>query len=82
MAVGKCVDCTIVPEKTSASINGFQVVKKGMRLDFDDQRARDALATETVDLVVDLGVGGESATAFGCDLSKGYIDENAAYYSS
>ena len=82
MAVGKCVDCTIVPEKTSASINGFEVVKKGTRLDFDDQRARAALATDTVDLVVDLGVGGESAMAFGCDLSRGYVDENAAYYSS
>jgi glutamate N-acetyltransferase/amino-acid N-acetyltransferase len=82
MAVGKCVDCTIVPEKTSASINGFEVVKKGTRLDFDDQHAREALATETVDLVVDLGVGGESATAYGCDLSTGYIEENAAYYSS
>jgi glutamate N-acetyltransferase/amino-acid N-acetyltransferase len=82
MAVGKCVDCTIVPEKTSASINGFEVVKKGTRLDFDDQRAREALATDTVDLIVDLGVGGEAATAFGCDLSTGYITENAAYYSS
>ena len=82
MAVGKCVDCTIVPEKTSASVNGFEVVKKGARLDFDDQRARDALSTDTVDLVVDLGVGGESATAYGCDLSTGYITENAAYYSS
>jgi glutamate N-acetyltransferase/amino-acid N-acetyltransferase len=82
MAIGKCVDCTIVPEKTSASINGFEVVKKGTRLDFDDQRAREALATETVDLGVDLGVGGESATAYGCDLSTGYITENAAYYSS
>jgi glutamate N-acetyltransferase/amino-acid N-acetyltransferase len=82
MAVGKCVDCTIVPEKTSASINGLDVVKKGTRLDFDDQRAREALATDTVDLVVNLGVGGESATAYGCDLSTGYITENAAYYSS
>jgi len=82
MAVGKCVDCTIVPDKTSASINGFDVVRKGARLDFDDQRAREALSTDTVDLVVDLGVGGESATAYGCDLSTGYITENAAYYSS
>jgi glutamate N-acetyltransferase/amino-acid N-acetyltransferase len=31
---------------------------------------------------VALGVGEGTATAFGCDLTKGYIDENAAYYSS
>ena len=31
---------------------------------------------------VDLGVGNGEATAFGCDLTEGYIEENAAYYSS
>lgn len=82
MAVGKCVDCTLAPAKTAASINGFQVVRAGTRVDFDDNVVRKALATETVDLVVELGVGSATATAFGCDLSKGYIDENAAYYSS
>ena len=82
MAVGKCTEATIVPAKTSAWINGFEVVRLGTRVDFDDQRAREALAVDTVDIVVDLGVGGESATAFGCDLSTGYITENAAYYSS
>lgn len=82
MAVGKCMDCTIVPAKTAASINGFDVVRAGTRLEFDDRRVRAALATETVDLVVELGVGTAAATAYGCDLSKGYIEENAAYYSS
>ena len=71
-----------MPAKTSASVNGSEVVRQGTRVDFDEQRVREALAAEAVDLVVDLGVGGETATAYGCDLSKGYIDENAAYYSS
>jgi glutamate N-acetyltransferase/amino-acid N-acetyltransferase len=82
MAVGKCFDATVIPAKTSASINGLEVVRQGTRVDFDEGRAREALATDTVDIVVDLGAGGETATAYGCDLSKGYIDENAAYYSS
>ena len=82
MAVGKCFEANIVPGKTSAFVNGMQVVQGGTRMSFDDAKARAALATETVDLVVDLGVGGETATAYGCDLSKGYIEENAAYYSS
>jgi glutamate N-acetyltransferase / amino-acid N-acetyltransferase len=71
-----------VPAKTSASVNGFEVVRLGIRVPFDDEAARTALATDTVDIVVDLGVGGEAATAYGCDLSTGYITENAAYYSS
>lgn len=82
MAVGKCFDVALAPENTSASINGFEVVRSGCRVEFDDATVRAALATDTVDLVVDLGVGSAAATAFGCDLSKGYVEENAAYYSS
>jgi len=82
MAVGKCFDCTIVSERTDASINGFPVVKSGARLEFDDAMVRKTLSAETVDIAVSLGVGQASATAYGCDLTKGYIDENAAYYSS
>ena len=82
MAVGKCFDCDIHPDTTDAWINGYQVVASGTRLAFDDAVVRDALAVETVDIVVSLGAGAGEATAFGCDLTKGYIDENASYYSS
>lgn len=82
MAVGKCFDCDIHPETTDAWINGYQVVRGGERLAFDDAVVRTALAVETVDIVVSLGAGEGEATAFGCDLTKGYIDENASYYSS
>jgi glutamate N-acetyltransferase/amino-acid N-acetyltransferase len=82
MAVGKCFDCSIQPETTDAWINGFQVVAKGTRLEFDDAIVRDALKVENVDIVVSLGLGESEATAYGCDLTKGYIEENASYYSS
>jgi len=82
MAVGKCFDCVIRAESTDAWINGHQVVGKGTRLDFDDNFVRATLRAENIDLEISLGVGSARATAYGCDLSKGYIDENAAYYSS
>jgi glutamate N-acetyltransferase / amino-acid N-acetyltransferase len=82
MAIGKCQQCTIAPDRTSASVNGFEVVVRGARVSFDDAMVRAALSTHTIDLVVDLGVGMATATAYGCDLSRGYIEENAAYYSS
>jgi glutamate N-acetyltransferase/amino-acid N-acetyltransferase len=82
MAVGKCFDCTIAPSLTDAKINGYQVLRQGQRLDFDDDVVRAALGAEVVDIEVALGVGDGRATAYGCDLTKGYIDENAAYYSS
>jgi glutamate N-acetyltransferase/amino-acid N-acetyltransferase len=82
MAVGKCFDCVIRAETTDAWINGQQVVARGERLDFDEGFLRATLRAETVDLEISLGVGSARATAYGCDLSQGYIDENAAYYSS
>jgi glutamate N-acetyltransferase/amino-acid N-acetyltransferase len=82
MAVGKCVDCTIDRDRASAWINGHEVLHDGVRLDFDDGVVRAALGSDVVDIVVSLGVGDAQATAYGCDLTQGYIDENAAYYSS
>jgi len=82
MAIGKCFDATVATTATNAWVNGFQVVGNGVRLDFDDGTVRSALNVEVVDLEVSLGAGGASARAYGCDLTKGYIDENAAYYSS
>jgi glutamate N-acetyltransferase / amino-acid N-acetyltransferase len=81
MAVGK-TDAAMAPAKTMASVNGFPVVRNGARVEFDDGIVRAALSTTVIDLLVELGVGMASATAYGCDLSKGYIEENAAYYSS
>jgi glutamate N-acetyltransferase/amino-acid N-acetyltransferase len=82
MAIGKCFDCAIRSETTNASINGHAVVRGGLRLDFDDPTVRSALREEIVDLEISLGVGDGAATAYGCDLTQGYVDENAAYYSS
>ena len=82
MAVGKCFDCTIRPANTDAWINGHPVVVGGQRLDFEDARVRATLGADVVDLEVSLGVGNGEARAYGCDLTTGYIEENAAYYSS
>ncbi len=82
MAVGKTFDAAIRVETTDAWINGFAVVEQGRRLEFDDAIVRKTLSAEVVDIEVALGLGGASATAYGCDLTQGYIDENAAYYSS
>ncbi len=82
MAVGKCFDCTIAPARTDAWINGFQVVAGGERVSFDDAVVRETLSRERVELEIALGVGTGAAEAFGCDLTKGYVEENAAYYSS
>jgi glutamate N-acetyltransferase / amino-acid N-acetyltransferase len=82
MAVGKCTDCTVRADGTDGWINGHMVVQQGIRLDFDEAAVRSTLAQEVVDIEIALNVGSGDATAYGCDLSRGYIEENAAYYSS
>jgi glutamate N-acetyltransferase/amino-acid N-acetyltransferase len=82
MAIGKCFECTIRPDSTDATVNGTTVVSGGRRADFDEAAVRTALAADTVDIAVELGAGDGRAIAWGCDLSAGYVAENAAYYSS
>jgi glutamate N-acetyltransferase/amino-acid N-acetyltransferase len=82
MAIGKCFTATVRPDSTSASVNGIDVLRDGRRTDFDETRLRTSLQGDPVDIHVSLGVGHASATAFGCDLTDGYIRENAAYYST
>ena len=82
MAVGKCFECTIHTGATDAWINGHLVVQQGIRAPFDEAAVRTALGTDTAEILVSLGVGEGEATAYGCDLSAGYVEENAAYYSS
>ena len=82
MAIGKCFDVPLAPERTRCGINGVIVVQNGERAAFDEPALRDQLRGDPIDIDVDLGVGGFDATAFGCDLTAGYIEENASYYSS
>ena len=71
MAVGKCFDCTIAPDRTDAWINGHRGrARRRARWIRRRDGSRDARA-EVVDLEVSLGVGDARATAFGCDLTTG-----------
>jgi len=82
MAVGKCFDCRVAPDRIAASICGTDVLARGEKVAFDESRVRALLRGGEVDIEVDLGVGTHRARAWGCDLTPGYVEENAAYYSS
>ena len=82
MAVGKCFSVELAPERVDATIKGVQVVSGGVRAAFEDEAVRALLMHDTVEIGVTLGLGSGRAVAYGCDLTPGYIEENAAYYSS
>jgi glutamate N-acetyltransferase/amino-acid N-acetyltransferase len=60
-------------------IGDVQVVQKGMAASYAQEAARAAMAGSEVTIAVDLHLGEGQATAWGCDLTHGYIDENTLY---
>ncbi|MFT5126769.1 MAG: glutamate N-acetyltransferase/amino-acid N-acetyltransferase [Rhodothermales bacterium] len=82
MAIGKCVNCDVDLDAIRIIVNGHELYRERTRQDYDDDLIRAELSSDTVDIVVHINTGSREATAYGCDLTHGYIDENAAYYSS
>jgi glutamate N-acetyltransferase / amino-acid N-acetyltransferase len=82
MAVGKCFDSQVDPSRLAITINGRTVFAHEHRVNFEETSLRVELRGDPVEIGVDLGVGTYNATAYGCDLTEGYIKENAAYYST
>ena len=60
-------------------IGDVQVTKQGMVAQYDQDAARQAMAQDEVIITIDLHLGDGKATAWGCDLTHGYIDENTLY---
>lgn len=59
----------------------IQIVKDGVGTNFDEEKATEILSQEVVIATADIKMGTEKATAWGCDLTHGYIDINADYRS-
>ena len=60
-------------------IGDVQVMQKGMAASYAQENAKAAMAGSEVTIAVDLHLGEGEATAWGCDLTHGYIDENTLY---
>jgi len=60
-------------------IGDVQVMKHGIAAQYDQKAARAAMVGSEVTISVDLHLGEGKATAWGCDLTHGYIDENTLY---
>jgi glutamate N-acetyltransferase/amino-acid N-acetyltransferase len=79
MAVGKTFDSAIDPARVTVRFGDTNVFKKGSPVDCDLETVRQYLAQPEVMLAVDLGIGKATARVWGCDLTEGYIKENAYY---
>jgi len=71
--------CELNQNSYDIFIGDVQVMQKGMAADYAQPDAKAAMAGSEVTIAVDLHLGDGQATAWGCDLTHGYIDENTLY---
>ncbi|HEX9413574.1 MAG TPA: bifunctional ornithine acetyltransferase/N-acetylglutamate synthase, partial [Ktedonobacterales bacterium] len=67
-------------DKLEISINGLRLVAQGHAADYEAGAAKRVMAETGIDVDIDLHLGPYQATAWGCDLTHGYIDENTTYF--
>lgn len=59
----------------------IQIAENGVALDFSEEKATEILSQSVVTATADVKMGTQEATAWGCDLTHGYIEINADYRS-
>ncbi len=73
------------PEKVDlffeSSAGKIQIAENGVALDFSETKATEILSQPVVIATADVKMGDAKATAWGCDLTHGYIEINADYRS-
>jgi glutamate N-acetyltransferase/amino-acid N-acetyltransferase len=80
MAVGKCADeSDIEPNRTTIRFGETAVFALGSPVECDLEALQEYLGQKEIEIGVDLGIGGALARVWGCDLTEGYIKENAYY---
>ena len=59
----------------------IQIIENGTAVDYSEEEATKILSEPEVTAIADVKMGEACATAWGCDLTHGYIDINADYRS-
>ena len=72
---------SFVPEQVDLFLESaagtIQILSDGVALPYSEEKATEILSEEKVKILADLKLGDGKATAWGCDLTHGYIDINA-----
>ncbi|WP_079914271.1 bifunctional glutamate N-acetyltransferase/amino-acid acetyltransferase ArgJ [Paenibacillus sp. 32352] len=66
-------------ETVDIRLGDILVLEQSRPVKFDEDRAEEYLKGELVQIHVNLNMGSETATAWGCDLTYDYVRINAAY---
>jgi len=78
-AAGKDPAVKVNPNKVDLTFAGATVMRRGAIVPHDRKQIRKLLSTKEVRILINLNLGASSATAWGCDLTHGYVDINVSY---
>ena len=78
-AAGKDPATRLDPSKVDLTFAGSQVMRRGTIVPHDRTRIRKLMTTKEVQITIHLHQGTCTATAWGCDLTHGYVDVNVSY---
>ena len=76
---GAPVDVNRVDVRFRSPKGEIAVCKNGAGIDFSEEIAKEILLEKNIEILVDLGDGNGSATAWGCDLTYDYVKINGDY---
>jgi glutamate N-acetyltransferase/amino-acid N-acetyltransferase len=71
--------CELDRDAYDIFVGEVQLMRAGLAADYDQDAAKAAMGGDEVTITIDLHLGQGEATAWGCDLTYGYIDENSLY---
>ena len=76
---GADVDVGKIDVRFESSKGDILVCENGAGVDFSEEKAKEILSEEEIDILIDLKSGESSSTAWGCDLTYDYVKINGDY---
>ena len=76
---GADIDVTKVGVSFKSNKGIIEVCRDGAGVEFSEEKAKEILLEKEIDIIVTLGSGEFSATAWGCDLTYDYVKINGDY---
>ena len=76
---GANVDVTKIDVSFKSKAGEILVCKDGAGVDFSEEKAKEILLCEEIEILINLGSGNASALAWGCDLTYEYVKINGDY---
>ena len=76
---GAAVDVNRIDVSFASKAGEILVCKDGAGVDFSEEKAKEILTEEEIEILIGLNSGDSNATAWGCDLTYDYVKINGDY---